>query len=65
MATFLGAVRNVNDELKRIYKAVDCTDRNDCEYALEQVKRIEREFGSTPSTRARMRSLINKLKQIK
>ena len=65
MAVFIGGIKNVNDELKRIYKAVDCTDKNDCEYALEQVKIIERRFGSTPATRARIRSLINKSKRLK
>ena len=63
MATFLGSIKG--NELKRIYRAIDCTDKNDCEYAIQQVKTIEREFGSTPATRARLRSLIAKSKKLK
>ena len=61
----IGGIGNVAKELKYIYKATDCSDRSDCMIALDQVRDLQKKYGYTPAIRARVRSLENRLKQLK
>jgi len=56
---------SLSQELKYIYKASDCTDKNDCLIAIQQVKELQLRFGYAKSIIARMRSLQNKLNKLK
>lgn len=47
-------------KLKDIYKASQCTDINDCDIALAQVKEIAHATGWTPALRKRDVSLYKK-----
>jgi len=61
----IGGIGNISKELKYIYKASDCSDKSDCETAIKQVEDLQKRFGYTPATRSRMRSLQNRLKNLK
>mgnify|MGYP005610511137 FL=1 len=48
---------NTTTELNKVYKANQCCDTSDLEYAINEVKRIARRYGWTPALRARLASL--------
>jgi hypothetical protein len=48
---------NATTELRKVYKANQCCDASDFEYAISEVKRIAHKYGWTPSLRARFVSL--------
>jgi hypothetical protein len=48
---------NATTELRKVYKANQCCDPSDFEYAISEVKRIAHKYGWTPSLRARFVSL--------
>jgi hypothetical protein len=48
---------NATTELSKVYKANQCSDASDFEYAISEVKRIAHKYGWTPAVRARFVSL--------
>jgi len=62
MSIYLGHQRTANTmnaaaELSKVYKANQCCDAPDFEYAISEVKRIAHKYGWTPALRARIVSL--------
>lgn len=51
------------DQLKHVYKAQDCTDLSDVEYAISEVKRIAA-GNYTPALRKRLNSLEKRKTQL-
>lgn len=51
------------DQLKYVYKASDCTDLNDAEYAISEVKRIAN-GNYTKALRKRLNSLEKRKTQL-
>jgi hypothetical protein len=49
---------NATTELSQVYKANQCCDASDFQYAMDEVKRIAHKYGWTPALRARMASLV-------
>lgn len=47
----------ISESLKYVYKANQCTDLSDVDYAIREVKRIAIEWGYTPALRNRLNSL--------
>ena len=50
--------------IKDVYKATQCTDINDCDIAIEQVKTIAHQSNWTPSLQKRIASLTKKKEQL-
>jgi len=48
---------NATTELSKVYKANQCSDASDFEYAISEVTRIAHKYGWTPAVRARFVSL--------
>lgn len=51
---------NATTELRKVYKANQCTDAADVQYAIAEVTRIAAVYGWTPALRARMASLFRR-----
>jgi len=47
----------ITESLKYVYTAKQCTDLNDVEFAINEVKRIAREWKYTAALRNRLNSL--------
>lgn len=47
----------ITESLKYVYKANQCTDLNDVEFAISEVKRISKEWHYTDALRKRLNSL--------
>lgn len=47
----------ITESLKYVYKADQCMDLNDVDYAIQEVKRIASEWHYTPALRKRLNSL--------
>ena len=49
---------NATTELSKVYKATQCCDASDFQYAMEEVRRIAHKYGWTPALLRRMVSLV-------
>jgi hypothetical protein len=49
---------NATTELSKVYKATQCCDASDFQYAMDEVRRIAHKYGWTPALCARMASLV-------
>jgi len=47
----------ISESLKYVYKANQCTDLSDVDFAINEVKRIAKEWQYTPALRNRLNSL--------
>ena len=54
----------VKSELQHIYKSNQCTDLNDVDYAISEVKRLLKKYGSVSSLQNRLSSLTKRRKQL-
>lgn len=62
MKTLQGTINSiVNIRLKRIYKANQCTDFNDCDIAIKELYEIKNTYGYTKSLIRRMASLRKRM----
>jgi hypothetical protein len=48
---------NATTELSKVYKANQCCDASDVQFAMDEVKRIAYKYGWTPALQARFVSL--------
>lgn len=61
----VGGSVGVQKRLRQVYRANDCTDLNDVEYALTELRKIAKEQGAyTPAMRKRLVALENKKKEL-
>lgn len=47
----------ISESLKHVYRADQCTDLSDVDFAISEVKRIAKEWHYTPALRNRLNSL--------
>ena len=55
---------NLQDRLKTIYKANQCTDLNDVNYAIEQIKTVCRQHPDNIAPKRRFASLVKRKNQL-
>jgi hypothetical protein len=56
----LMGLEGIKDDLKRVYKANQCTDQNDIDYALKDLQRLEKFHGNKKSIVIRKNSIKTK-----